>query len=349
MIPGILFIRTEGKNYFRIFWRKRIRIGLDKDSHVLINLPVLKKSPIILGVTDPEPPGFRQSRKKSLLPFAFQKVKSDGFSVFLVAPRYLPLAGIFACLLLPLMISSYIFPPGTPIRSQDWNLIPLPAASAYGFCRIDRTHPLGARFGFSCTEKELFQIAFTPGGGKIPSTLDISLNGVTLLDGIKMPEGWGEEMILSLPADHIKTGPNEVEFKIIKNAGENALWGIRNVRLLQKNPANQLAESHESILQDAQNIINEPSRRPIDLARCYERVESIREHQTGKDILPEKERIKNELEKQMEKTIKEVVILAKSRRLMGDNDAARLLIDETRNWIPAGWHKGREILNGLLP
>jgi len=349
LIPGILFIRLGRKNHFRIFWRKKIRIGLDKDSHVLINLPLLKKSPITLGATDPKHPGFPQSRKRFLLPFAFQTAKSDGLSVFLVSPRHLPLAGIFACLLLVLIISSYVFPPRTPIRNQDWNLIPLPAASAYGFCRIDRTHPFGVRFGFSGTENQISQIAFTAGRGEILSTLGISLNGVAFLDGIRMPEGWGEEMILSLPPNRIKTGPNEVEFKILKSVEENILWGIRNVRLLRKDPANQMAESHESILEDAQNIINRPSRRPIDLARCYERVESIPENQTGKDILPEKERIKNELEKQMEKTIKEVVIRAKSRRLMGDNDAARLLIDEARNWIPGGWPKGREILNGFLP
>lgn len=349
MIPKILFIRTGGEIHFRIFWGKKIQIGLEKNSHVLINLPVLKESPITLEGTDPERPADRKPKKRFLLPFSFQTVKLDGLFVFLVAPRYLPLAGIFAGLFFILMFSSYVFPPGTATKNQDWNLIPLPAGSAYGFCRLDRTHPLGVRFGFSGTENRSFQIAFTAGGGEIPFTLGISLNGRTFLDGIKLPAGWGEEMILPLPPERIKTGPNEVEFNIAKTVAENIPWGIRNVRLLRKDSPNQVAESHESILEDARNIIGGPSRRGIELSRCYERVKSIRENHTGKDILLEKERIKNELEKRMEKNIKEIVILAQSRRLMGDNDAAQLLIDEARSWIPGGWHKGREILNGFLP
>jgi len=346
LIPRILFIRTPAKTFLRVLCRKKIRIGLEKGSHVLLNFPIFRKGPITLGEKDPEDlPGVKKKISRFL--FSVQGMKSDDLGVFLIVPKRASVTAVFFVILLILAFSQNSFSWKNSLQPQDWDLIPLPANSTYGFCRLDRSHPLGVRYGFSGIEGKPYRISFTTGGGEPPSTLGISLNGSSLEDEIKLPTGWGDEITLFLPKERVKTGPNEVVFRIAAEKNKNIYWGIKNVYLSSKIPDPGF-ETPESILEEAQRLIGQPFQKGIELARCFWRIDSINEKLTGKNLLLEKEKVRKEIEERMEKILKETVILAKSRRLMGDEESAIQIIREAKGWIPDNWHRGQEVLDGFL-
>lgn len=346
MIPSLVVINTGKKRIRFLTFKKTLIIGTGEDADLIVNHPYLQDRPQTLAVGDPVKSfGKREEgdidggkvRGAMEAPDLQIRCRSLKLPVALIAVT------LVAVVLWPLVFRAVLRESGT----QNWSAIPLPATEAYGFCRQDHSHPDGIIYSFKAEAAESHRLTFVPGGKGDGSTLSLSVNQNPPLDSIQLPEGWGMERLVRIPAEMIRAGENTIEFRHFSQSPDTTGWGVREVESIRvvENPMDQTAI--RQTLKSVGTLLKKQALDGSNLGRLYGILNKISIPNHLLELSLNKKSLLNTVQSKMIKKLRKIALQIRSARVMGDEEAAGKLTARTRDWIPEGWEEGRRILNDL--
>jgi hypothetical protein len=346
MIPSLIVINTGKKRMRFLTFKKTLIIGTGEDADLIVNHPYLQDRSQTLVVGDPvKSVGKREGEDidGGMVQWAKEAPDLQIRCWSLKLPFALAAVTLVATVLLALVLRTVPGESGT----QDWSAIPLPAKEAYGFNRLDDSHPDGVIYSFEAQVVEPHRLTFVPGGKGDGSTLSLSVNQNPPLNSIKLPEGWGMERLIRIPAEMIREGENAIEFRHFSQSPETGRWGIREVKLIRivESPMDQTAI--RQMLESAGALLKKQALDGSNLGRLYGILNEISIPNHLFELNLSRKSLLDTVQSKMIKKLREIALQVKSARNMGDEEAAGKLATRTRDWVPEGWEEGRRILNDL--
>ena len=100
-------------------------------------------------------------------------------------------------------------------------------------------------------------------------------------------------------------------------------------------------------LNDTLSLLKNRNLNGFELARCYENLGTTSTGIVDDSLIMEREKIRKDIEVRMEERIRSILILSKTKRMMGDDVSAVQLHRDAKIWIPENWPKGLEVLDGV--
>jgi len=347
MMPSLVLIISDKKRLVTWTSKRSLKVGTDPDCDIVANHPQLKEQYQILGPGSPlEDPPVTNGPIVSFF-FPVYSLSIDGLNVRMVPLKAVAKYFLIACA--GMLTAIFLLKDHSASSiSQDWTPITLPAAGVYGFCRQDRSHGEGVRFSFKADQPRSHRLVFFAGGQGDGTSIKLSLNGNVIRHSLTLPAGWGEEMAVSLPPVHVRSGSNLVEIRPENRTGGRASWGISEVRMLVEDYANS---AHLDLAVAELELISEALEKPDvsgpELAQYYRTVSPWKTSTPAGVFSVSRNNIMEQIEKRMRSKLHQVAFDVRSRNILGDQPAVRQLHDETRNWIPEDWPEGWEIFNEL--
>ncbi len=346
MIPSLIVINTGKKRMRFLTFKKTLIIGTGENADLIVNHPYLQNRSQTLTVDGPvkslgrrEKGGIDGGKARGAMEAPDLQIRCRSLKL----PLALIAVTLVAAVLWPLVFRAVQGESGT----QDWSSIPLPATEAYGFNRLDRSHPTGVIYSFEAEAAEPHHLTFVPGGKGDGSTLSLSINQNPPLNSIKLPEGWGMERLVRIPAEMIRAGENTIEFHYFSQSPDTGGWGIREVESIRvvKNPIDQktIKQTLEGIGALLENRVLDGS----NLGRLYGILNEISIPNHLSEMSLSRKSLLDTLQSRMIKKLRETALQVRAARVMGDEETAGKLAARTRGWVPEGWEEGGRILNDL--
>ena len=344
MFPHVISIKTIRLHRHFLTFRKELTLGTGIEADLIVNHPFLEENPCTLEVGVP---------RKMMEKIKRESTKRNRFQGSMEIPdlfircRSLKIPAILIALLVTAILCGLVLDKSLePSAKQNWTGIPLPAPNPYGFCRQDRNHPDGIVYLFKAEKAALFSLNYVPGGNGDGSTISVEVNQTPLLDSALIPDGWGINRHVSIPAEIIQVGENSIRFLYHPKGSGSRHWGIKEVKAVHipERKVNRVAM--EQLFEDSKKILDGNVVSGLDLGRMYVLLSelSIPDHLTGlalrKDLLLKKTEIR------MVDKARNAAIKIRSARTLGDENTARELAAQVQSWLPDEWEKGRRILNG---
>ncbi len=344
MIPHVISVKTDLKQKHFLTFKKELAVGMEANSDLIINHPFFKKGPRVLTVGVSRENGNKGDHGDTISKRSQSSMEIPGLRIRCRSLK-MPVALLLLFFLTSGLIGHVLNRASGGHSNQNWGEISLPAKEAYGFCRMDRNHPEGIVYVFEVEKPALYHISFTPGGNGDGSTFSISINRSLLLDSALLPEGWGINRVVRVPADLIRPGMNNIEFRYNPHTQESKHWGVKAVEAIRVHERNIDKDKIDEVLKSSEKLLSGQMVSGSDLGRLYVNLNAL----TIPEHLPEmalrKQNLLDTLQTRMTEKAQNALLHIKSARNMGDENRAAELSTKVRAWIPDEWENGRRIVN----
>jgi len=334
MNPTVVFIKSGNSRHYILMNKPRFTLGSEHDDDIIINDQWFNSNKLIVNngsFANGENYGSKGEESNSRRHVSLQGVEIYTFKV----------ARIFLLGLLVILISFIFFI--SSIKSeqeQDWSPVDLPTKKAFGFSRLDRTHPKGIRFRFHLPKGDKGKVLFTLGGAGNAGNIIVVLDGKTIVDELSIPEGWGGAEEIQLPESSI-LDEHILEFRVV-NASQNPLpWGIRDVQII---PAVDRGTPDDKELSLIISYFSEMENLQIDVVELSNIYKTLSD-KIKAEFDPEKLKILNALKSKTDEKI-ELILNTELVRIMslissGNLSAAEKRISKLKQWTPIEWQSHR--------
>lgn len=345
MIPSLLLISSSKTLCVTLTQKKNLKIGIQKDSDIVINHPYFVNHTEVLGRGSKG--SELQTKTKTLYIFPLYRFKVDEFIVC-----YIYLKRLFYILFLFCLVTVFTFSflPDHRDQSyvQNWTPIALPAYGIYGFCRQDRTHREGIHFKFKAIASQSYRLLLFVGGKGDGTIIKLSLNGFETDISLPLPTGWRGETSLVLPSALVKDGENSVVIIPENHTNNQIFWGISEVQVVPVARSNSTAVYTPSITpEEVLNALSDKDLTGADLASFYKTVGGWNTSVTLKNSSISRDRIMAEIERRMIDKLHQVAFKVRSNQMLDYQSTSRQILDETADWLPEHWVEGWEIFREL--
>ncbi len=334
MNPAGVFIKSGNSRHYILMNKTRFTLGSKPDDDIIINHQWFNSNRLIVdngsfaNRENHESKGGENNSHRSL--------SLEGFEIHIFKMARTILLGLIVILIsFMFCISSIKSEP-----EQDWSLVDLPTKKAFGFCRLDRTHPKGIRFRFNLPKGDKGKVLFTLGGSEGAGKIIAVLDGKTIIDELSIPEGWGGAEEIQVPESSI-LNEHILEFRVL-NASQNPLpWGIRDVLII---PAVERDIPDDKELSLITSYISEMENLQIDIVELSNMYKTLFD-KIKAEFDPEKLKILNELKNKTDEKI-ELALNGEHVRIMslissGNLPAAEKRMNKLKQWIPIEWQRHR--------
>jgi hypothetical protein len=229
---------------------------------------------------------------------------------------------------------------------QNWTEIDLPSHGVYGFLKQDHSHPEGVRFLFTLPWQGQNNLVFTPGSEGRDGSLSVSVDGHDIFSNIALPQGWGNEVNLTIPASLSQKNTHILEIR--PNFPEGALlsWGIKDVRIVPFHAGKKAGPDISDDLVRVRTTLEDPMAQGTDFSQCYI---ILTDHimKRGSDEKEELNSLKQRVENRMLDLASGAVVRIRSFIFSGQTSEAKRRTNNLREWIPETWTDGRRMLREL--
>jgi hypothetical protein len=332
--PTAVFIKSGNSRHYILMNKIRFTLGSKSDDDIIINHQWFNSNRLIVdnglfaNGENYESKGIENNSRRRLL--------LEGFEIHIFKMARTILLGLIV-----ILISFMFYISSTKSEpEQDWSPVDLPTRKAFGFSRIDKTHPKGIRFRFNLPKGDKGKVLFTLGGAGDAGKIIAVLDGRTIVDELSIPEGWGGTEEIQVPESSI-LNEHILEFRIL-NASQNPLpWGIRDVQII---PAVARSTPDDTELSLIVSYFSEMENLQIDVVELSNIYKTLSDKITA-EFDPAKLKILNTLKNKTNEKI-ELALNSEHVRIMslissGNLSAAEKRINKLKQWIPIEWQRHR--------
>jgi hypothetical protein len=344
MIPHVISVKTDLKQRHFLTFKKELAIGMEANSDLIINHPFFKKGSQVLTVGVSGVKGKKSDDGEICSKRSQRSMEISGLRIRCRSLK-IPVVLLLLLFLTSILFGHVMNKTSAGHGNQNWGEIPLPAKEAYGFCRMDRNHPEGIVYVFKVEDPTLHLISFTPGGNGDGSTFSLSVNRSLLLDSAILPEGWDINRIVRVPADLIRPGINNIEFRYNPHTQDSKYWGVKAVAAVRVRERNIDKDKIEEMLKSSEKMLSGQTVSGPDLGRLYVHLNALAIPEHLPEMVLRKRNLFDALQIRMTETAQNTLFHIKSARIIGDENRAAELSGQVRAWIPEEWAEGRRMID----
>ncbi len=287
-----------------------------------------------------------QTKEKKEAATGKKRLEAEGLIIQVWTPNikwyFLLSAMIFGVILMALFF--LIKPASKPL--QDWTWIDLPSQGIYGFLKQDLSHPEGVRFRFTLPWPGQSNLIFTPGSESGDGSVSVSVDGHDINSDIALPQGWGNEVNLTIPASLSQRNTHILEIRPNLPEGTFFSWGIRDVRIVPFHAGKKAGHNFPDDLVRVRATLEDPMAQGADFSQCYIILAGYIQ-KGGSDEKEELDSLRQRVESRMLDLTRGTIVQIRSFIFSGQMLEAKRRMMDLREWIPETWPDGMRMLRDL--